>query len=175
MSRQVNFFAAPEDAAVFHSWLLTTFPDMAIVFYDSVLHQAAGGVPQPIKAEFLGEQIVCVVPVWAKDRLVYCPAGSMVALDLFDSPVLEYSPSVVEVDKGCVKAGRIYWGFRGHLDRPEKKQIAAIFRWIEAHSDLLPRWGAWRMFPHARRYRLVRQSVTDPEPNPLFHESVEGK
>jgi hypothetical protein len=68
----------------------------------------------------------------------------------------------------------VYWAFRGHLNRPEKKQIAAIFRWIESHSDLLPRWSTFRMFPRARRFRLVRQSVTDPEPNPLFTGSRGG-
>ncbi len=167
MNRQLNCFAAPEDAAGFHSWLLTTFPDMAVVYDDSAAHQT-GRVPQPLRAALLGLETVYLIPEWAKDRLVYSPPGSMVALDLFDSPVLTYSPSVIQTDKECIEAGRIYWGFRGHIERLEKKQIATIFRWVESHSEVVPGWGGWRMFPHAKRIPFVRQSVTDPKPNPLF-------
>src|SRR5437870_10333233 len=124
MSRQVNFFAGPEDSAAFNSWLLDTFPDWEVVFYDSSLHQASGSISQRITAELLGKDTICLVPKWAKDKLKYTPPGSMVALDLFDSPVLEYSPCRVEPEKGCVKTGRIYWAFRGGLGPSEKKHVA---------------------------------------------------
>jgi hypothetical protein len=96
----------------------------------------------------------------------------MVSLDLFDSPVLEYSPSVVKTDKGCIKVGRIYWAFRGELVRSEKKQIAAVFRWIQSHTELVPRCGTWRIFPQARKHRFLCPWVGDPKPNPLYMESV---
>ena len=169
MSKQVNFFAAVEDAAAFHSWLLSTFPDMAVVFDVSAHHLAAGGVLQPIAAELLGIQIACLVPAWATDRLTYCPPSSMVTLDLFDSPVLEYSPSVVEADKGCIKVGRIYWPYHGELEPAEKKQIAMIFRWVQSHTELVPRCGRWRMFPQAKRFRFLCPWVGDSFPNPLFN------
>lgn len=171
MSRQINFFAAEIDAAAFHIWLLTEFPDMAVIFLDSALHQEAGSAPQPMSAALLGQETVCLIPAWAKDSIVYCPPDSMISLEQFDSPVLEYSPSVVEADKECVKVGRIYWAFRGNLKKHEKKQINSIFRWIQSHSESLPMWGKWRIFPHARRFRWVRQWVGDPEPNPLFKSS----
>ena len=171
MSRQVNFFAATEDVVFFNSWLMTTFPDMTVVFYDSARFEATGGVPQAITGDLLREETVCLVPVWAKDRLSYCPQGSMVSVDLLDSPVLEYSPSVVEEDKECIRIGRIYWAFLGKLDHPEKKQIVAIFRWIQSHSELLPN-GRWRIFPHAKRFRRLRQWIGTVSPNPHFNESI---
>jgi len=169
MSKQINLFAAPEDAAAFHSWLLATFPDWAVMFIVSALNPAAGGVPQPIAARILGQETVCLVPEWGKDRLVYSPPDSMVSLDLFDSPALEYIPCAIEVDKGCVKVGRIYWAYCGELERAEKKQTAKIFRWIQSHSEVLPN-GKWRIFPHARRFHFLRSWVGDPKPNPLYTE-----
>jgi hypothetical protein len=73
----------------------------------SAVHQA-GGVPHLLRAALLGLETVYLIPEWAKDRLVYSPPGSIVALDLFDAPILEYSSSVVQADKECIEAGRIY-------------------------------------------------------------------
>jgi hypothetical protein len=167
MSKQVNFFAAPEDAASFHSWLLSTFPDMFLVFDVSARQLAAGGAPLPISAALLGQEKVCLIPAWAKDRLVYFPPGSMATLDSFDSPVLEYIPSIVPTDREWVKVGRIYWAYLGDLDRAEKQQIAEIFRWIQSHTDLVPRCGRWRIFPHAKQIPVLCQWVEDRWPNPF--------
>jgi len=92
----------------------------------------------------------------------------MATLDVFNSPVLEYIPSISHTNEGCIEAGRVYWGFRGQMERGEKRQIGDIFRWIESHSELVPNWGGWRMFQNAKQIPYVRQSVTDPKPNPLL-------
>lgn len=168
MSQQVNFYAAGEDTVSFHSWLITSFPDMEVVFSDSARHSSVGGVPQPMTPELLGQETVCLVPSWANNKLVYHPAGSLVSLDLFDSPAIEYTPSIVEAADECVTVGRIYWAFTGRIEQPQRRQIDAIMKWVISHTERLLGHGSWRIAPHAKHIRFLRQWVGNPESNPLY-------
>lgn len=168
MKRQINFFAAPEDANDFHCWLQSSFRNFSCISDSALIHVDVAKKSQLSTDTSLGQATVYLIPEWANDRIIYMPAGSLVALEVLDSPVLEYSPSIYHADKSCIEAGRIYWGFRGELARHEKRQITEIFRWIDTHSEIVPNWGDWRMLDNAKKIPYVRQSVADPKPNPLY-------
>lgn len=167
MSKQVNFFAAKEDADAFHVWLANTFPTMKLVMSESSRYQANGGVPQTIKPELLGHYTVFLVPPSCEERLTYFPSDSQVTLDLTNSLAVEYSPSVIDDRMDCLKVGRLYWTYSGNIDPSMKKHFRSIFEWIFSHSEPLPEHGSWRIFPKARRFPHLKHWVGQPEPNPL--------
>jgi len=168
MKRQLNFFATTTDSIIFHNWLMNSFPEIAVVNYNVSSQPATPIVACVMTPEMHLQGTVCLVTTWAADRLVTTPPGSLVSLDIFSSPVVEYTPPTIDDTNMCVQVGRIYWAYQGTLDRIQTKQITSIFNWITTQTEVVPGYGTWRMYNSVRSYRYLRQWVGNPETNPLY-------
>src|SRR5262245_30253959 len=96
MSRQTNFYAAPEDTERVHQWLLTEFPGLTIVSQRRGPREHMVPIDANQPGAFWRYPMNCLVPVWAKPLLYIedlsdrFPGEFIVSAH--DSPVIEYHP-----------------------------------------------------------------------------------
>jgi hypothetical protein len=171
MSRQINFFAAPEDLAEFHRWLIDTFPDMYAVLRNADREGASDVLPLARMPSSLGQASIALVPSWAVDKLVFRPPGSKVTVDLFASPVLEYESPRADEASDALKVGRVYWAYTGTLSPHQQRDIDAIFKWIRSRSKPTRKGSMFYVFPSAAKYRVLRGWVGEKISNPSAVES----
>jgi hypothetical protein len=171
MSRQINFFAAPEDLTEFHSWLIAIFPEMSAVLIDADRKGADRIRPLTGMANSLGQVGIYLIPSWALDSIVLCPPGSKITVRSSSSPVLEYDPPCADEASGSLKVGRVYWDYSGPLSAHQKRDIDAIFNWIRSRSRPNRKGSMFRMFPSAAKYRVLRGWVGESISNPFAVES----
>jgi hypothetical protein len=156
MSRQINFLAGPEDLEQFHSWLMATFPEMSTVPWKADSEGARRVLSSAQTASSLGHMSLVLVPSWAVDKLVFRPSGSKVTVDLYSSPVLEYSPPSVDDSSNSLKVGRIYWAFTDSLEPQQQRDIDSIFNWIRSRSTPKEAGSSFRIFPSAMKFQILR-------------------
>jgi hypothetical protein len=168
MSRQVNFFSAPSDAMELHAWLLREFPELSVIPTDR-------GLPHELRpvtaAEALqGRHTMYLVPAGAAGRVVLYPLdGGRFVVDIDESPVIEYSPSLLTNEACTLLVGRLYWRFSGELSQEEQRKVDRMFRWVRSHTSPIPPDKRFRIFPHAaQNCRTLDYGLGIKEPNPFL-------
>lgn len=173
MSRQVNFYAAPADTEMIHSWLLSEFPELTLV------SQRRGPLEHtiPIDASkpgaFWHYPVSLLVPVWAKLHLhaeELSPARpNQFRIRVQDNPVIEYQPCPWDEWTKTVTRSRFFWAYAGDISEEARRQVDKLFRWVQRNT-VSADGPFWRFFPAAAQSaHFARQELDwEPEPNPLF-------
>lgn len=173
MSRQINFYAAPEDTERIHQWLLSEFPGLTLV------SQRKGPREHTIPADasqpqaFWRYPVSLLVPAWAKQSLQVDDLSpkfpGQYIVSCRTSPVIEYEPCHWDEAERIVTSSRFFWAYPGELPEEATKEIDKLFRWVQ-RSTVAAKGMAFRFFPAAASTAgYVRQTLTGSlRPNPLF-------
>lgn len=171
MSKQVNFYAGPEDLALFHTWLLAEFPGILFVWGNTNRERATAILPLADHMNAIGHERIFLIPSWAADKVVFYRADSLVTVNSYASPVIEYTPPLDESGQ-CLKVGRVYFAFTGPLEQDQKEDIDLIFSWLRLHSVPYKACPEFRVLPSCTKYPLLRGWVGKSSPNPHFGETI---
>jgi hypothetical protein len=172
MSTQTNFFADDNDLNELHAFLRDTIKPLYFIRGErGTLDELAPALVSD-DAVFRSCRKTFLFAETALTSIVYHDLGDVYpnqkSVDQNSSPVIEYSPCVVQND-GSLRVGRFYFAYRGRITREYKKTIRTVFSWVRAHSIELPGWKSFRILESASKTAsLLRQWVGPPEPNPLF-------
>jgi hypothetical protein len=149
MSKQVNFFGEPEELQEFHEWLLREFPSMAVIPIDRGSRSELA--PMPVSRLPGLDGMVFLVPEWGLSRFGLRQLSSTTwRVEVFESPVIEYTLPKLDVPRNMVSCGRLYWGYRGPASREEIRDVDRILNRIRKQT---------RPVVSDRRFRLTDQVI----------------
>ena len=176
MSRQINFYAAPEDTERIHQWLLSEFPGLTLVSQRKGPREHTIPVDASQPRAFWRYPVSLLVPAWAKpllhveDLSPNFPGQYIVSCRT--SPVIEYEPCHWDEAERIATSSRFFWAYPGELPDDATKQIDKLFRWVQ-RSTIAPKGMTFRFFPvAASAARHVRQGINSAlRPNPLLQET----
>lgn len=172
MSRQINFYAAPEDTERIHQWLLSEFPGLTLVSQRKGPRENTIPVDASEPKAFWRYPVSLLVPAWAK-RLLHVedlspkfPNQYIVSCRI--SPVIEYAPCHWDEAERIAASSRLFWAYPGELPDEATRQISKLFRWVQRNT-ITVEGMAFRFFPAAASAaRYVRQDLTGSlRPNPI--------
>jgi hypothetical protein len=179
VSKQINFFAHPMDTQRFHDWLLCQYP--GIVFIKGKRGPMSGLSLSPLGHEAIMNSAgkLFLVFDWGKQSIVYDSLDDIYpgdyVVDSHKSPVIEYSPSLLDEATKSLRVGRIYWAFKGSLPTEQHHEIRALFSWIRANSKPIPGDKVFRIFEFAAHHvRLLKPWAGPLETNPLYNPKGEN-
>lgn len=175
MSRQINFYAAPEDTERIHQWLLTEFPGLTLVSQRRGPREHTIPLDASTPEAFWRYPVSLLVPSWAKPLLCVDDMSpkfpDQFKVNYHSSPVIEYEPCHWDDVAKIASSSRFYWAYSGDLPDGALDQINKLFRWVQRNTETADK-RSFRFFPQAARTaRFVRQGLMGSLwPNPLLHE-----
>lgn len=176
MSRQINFYAAPEDTEQIHQWLLSEFPGLAIVSQRKGPREHTIPVDASEPKAFWRYPVSLLVPAWAKPSLhvedLSPKFPGQYIVSCRNSPVIEYEPCHWDETERIATSSRFFWAYPGELSDEATRQIDKLFRWVQRNT-VKAEGMTFRFFPvAASTARFVRQGLTGSlRPNTLFQSS----
>lgn len=180
MSRQINFYAAPEDTENIHQWLLTEFPGLTLVSQRRGPREHTVPIDASLPGAFWHYPVSLLLPAWFKPLLRIEDLGERFPGEFFvsehENPVIEYRPGGWDESQKIATSTRFYWAYKGPLTIEATRQANKLFRWVQKNT-ITAEGMSFRFFPvAARTARFVRQDIKSPlRPNPLLQDSFVGK
>lgn len=178
MSRQINFYAAPEDTERIHQWLLSEFPGLSLVSQRKGPREHTIPVDASEPKAFWRYPVSLLVPAWAKQSLhvedLSPEFPGQYIVSCRTSPVIEYEPCHWDETERIATSSRFFWAYPGELSDEATRQIDKLFRWVQRNT-VRAEGMTFRFFPlAAASARYVRQGLTgSPRPNPLHRETAQ--
>jgi hypothetical protein len=173
MSRQINFYAAPEDTERMHQWLLSEFPGLSLVSQRKGPREHTVPVDASEPKAFWRYPVSLLVPAWAKQLLhvedLSPEFPGQYIVSCRTSPVIEYQPCHWDEAERIATSSRFFWAYPGELPDEAARQIDKLFRWVQRNT-VTAQGKTFRFFPTAANTaRSVRQNLTGSlRPNPLL-------
>ncbi len=175
MSRQINFYAAPEDTERIHQWLLAEFPGLTLVSQRRGPREHTVPIDASLPRAFWHYPVSLLVPVWFKPLLRIEDLGERFPgefiINALDNPVIEYRPGEWDESQKIAIPTRFYWAYKGPLPVEAIRQVNKLFRWVQKNTITAESMSFRFFLVAARTARFVRQDLKSPlRANPLFQE-----
>lgn len=173
MSRQINFYAAPEDTEQIHQWLLSEFPGLALVSQRKGPREHTIPVDASEPRAFWRYPVSLLVPAWAKQHLhvedLSPKFPNQYIVSCRTSPVIEYEPCHWDDAERIATSSRFFWAYPGELPDESTRQINKLFRWVQRNTETAEGM-TFRFFPRAAASaRYVRHDRSGSlRPNPML-------
>jgi hypothetical protein len=176
MSRQTNLYADRNDTLELHDWLERVFPGLTVIPTDRGSARDLKPIP-PEEAWLRPGDMMFLVPQWAADKVVLRPLrvksqskhnGDLYCVGILESPIIEYSPCIVDEATNSIVRGRLYWSGGGEVSPEENRQVDRMFRWVRTHT-VSAGWGHRVFEEAARNHRMLVYDSFDMskrEPSP---------